>query len=77
MIRYRFNIGNVSNIAYLDNDDSAKNMAEFINADWERDTIIIHNSCNNFNYRVEIEIGDNDIFLLSKLKIIDVKTWNT
>ena len=42
MIQYRFTKGILSYPASLENDEQAKDFAEFINADyWERDTTII------------------------------------
>jgi hypothetical protein len=77
MIQYIFTIGINSHVAWFENDEQASKFAEFIKADWERDTIIykIDNGDNKF-CMFEVEIGDPKNFnSIRNLKIKNIKIW--
>jgi hypothetical protein len=76
MIRYIFYKGIEGKAIYLESDEKANELSKFLNADkWKRDTILFVDLSKDIKYRVEIEIGENNLDILSNLKIIDVKTW--
>ena len=76
LIPYIFFKGIEGKRIYLENDEDADEMSKFLNVDkWERATILFVDTSKDIKYRVEIEIGDNDINILSKLKIVNVRTW--
>lgn len=76
MIPYKIYKGVEGKRIYLKNDQEAEEICLFLKADrWIRDTIILVDLSKDIKHRVEIEIGENDVNILGKLKIVDVKTW--
>jgi len=73
MIQYRFRIGNKSDIAFFDNDERAKEFANFIGAEWERDTAIFKIQKDNKFCSFELEIKDAEI--INSLEFKNVNIW--
>ena len=75
MIQYRFRIGTVARRAWLENDEEAKEFAEFINADeWHRDTTIIKFMVDDMVCQFEIDTADlNNI----EPKFKNIKIWQS
>lgn len=78
MIQYRFKIGAASHRAWLENDEQAKEFSQFIEAEWERDTMIFKLGKDNRLCMFELEIGDmENKKLLNKLEFKNVSIWET
>ena len=76
LIPYCIRKGAEGKIIYLENDEEAKDIADFFNATkWERLTMLLRGSFDDIQYRIEIELGNNDLRTLGDLEIVDVKTW--
>ena len=58
MIQYRFKIGVNTNRVWLENDEEANEFSKFIDANWERDTMIVKLQQDNKFCTFELELGD-------------------
>lgn len=74
MKKYRFKIGKVSSTANFNNDEEAKDFAEFIGAELCSDTILFRGELNGKNFLIEMEIGNKNLddFNVSDFKSITV-----
>lgn len=74
MKKYRFKIGMVSSTANFNNDEEAKEFAEFIGAEVCSDTILFRGELNGKNFLIEMEIGNKNLddFNVSDFKSITV-----
>ena len=72
MKKYRFKIGKVSSTATFNNDEEAKDFAEFIGADFSSDTVTFKGELNGKNFLIEMEIGNKNLdnFNVSDFKSI-------
>lgn len=75
MIKYRFTINKTSYPAFFEHDLQAEEFANFINAKWERDTIIIKDKLNGENYLIEMEVGDLNMSTINKLCFKRISVW--
>lgn len=74
MKKYRFKIGRVSSTANFNNDEEAKEFAEFIGAEWSLDTVAFRGELNGKNFLIQMEIGNKNLddFNVSDFKSIEV-----
>ena len=78
MIQYRFKIGVTSHRAWLESDEQAKEFAEFIGAEWERDTMIFKLQKDDNFCMFELEIGDmENKELLKELDFKNINIWGS
>ena len=72
MKKYRFKIGITDYSAWLNNDEEAKDFAEFIGADFSLDTVTFKGELNGKNFLIEMEIGNKNLdnFNVSDFKSI-------
>ena len=75
MIQYRFKKGIDEYPAWFNNDEEAKQFAEFIGASVERDTCIFKYNYKDFTCRFEIDLSQ--IKDIKKLEIKNLEIWKT
>jgi hypothetical protein len=75
MIKYRFKIGVTSQVASFENDEQAKEYAQFIGAEWERDTIICKFDKDDLHCRFEIDLSQ--IKDINTFEIKNMIIWKT
>lgn len=73
MVKYRFKIGITDYPAWLENDEKAKEFAEFIGASVERDTCLFKYNYKDFTCRFEIDLSQ--IKDIKKLEIKNLEIW--
>ena len=71
MKKYRFRIGNRSNVAMFENDEQAEEFSKFIGAEWERDTAIFKLKQDNKFCTFELENTE----LLNSLEFKNINIW--
>ena len=72
MIKYSFKLGITEYPAWFENDEQAKEFAEFIGASVERDTCVFIEKYNDFSCKFEVDLSQiKDIkqFKIQNLKI--------
>lgn len=76
MIQYRFKIGVNTNRVWLENDEEANEFSKFIDANWERDTMIVKLQQDNKFCTFELELGDiKNAEIIRNLKFKNINIW--
>lgn len=75
MKRYRFKIGNKSDIAYFNNDYEAKAFADFIKAECNVDTYLYRGKLDGKDFLIEIEANSEKLIDLKVEDFKSIKIW--